>query len=152
MSILSANVLLAFIPIPRTGFFCLSWETGQRRSETETPTIQQTSNSKPSVSTPYSRTLPALPRPRYCIGLVGTEQEKQALQKERLTKFMIQQATGRRFVPEVLKGAGAFCRSIATRKIGCSESTFMALLHFAVLLRARVLVPLAMLVDRFMKG
>ena len=63
----------------------------------ETPTIQQTSNSKPSVSTPYSRTLPALPRPRYCIGLVGTEQEKQALQKERLTKFMIQQATGRRF-------------------------------------------------------
>ena len=118
----------------------------------ETPTIQQTSNSKPSVSTPYSRTLPALPRPRYCIGLVGTEQEKQALQKERLTKFMIQQATGRRFVPEVLKGAGAFCRSIATRKIGCSESTFMALLHFAVLLRARVLVPLAMLVDRFMRG
>ena len=85
----------------------------------EAPTIQQTSISKPSVSKPYSRTLPALPRPRYCIGLVGTEQEKQALQKERLTKFMIQQATGRRFAS--CSGSFEGCWGVLPIDSGCAK-------------------------------
>ena len=81
------------------------------------------------------------PRPRYLIGLVGTEEEKQALQKEKLAKFMVQQAMGAvalqiRFVSESLK-ADSVRQQL--RKFGCSESTFS---HVIAALRCETLQQL----------